>query len=399
MVVVGAGPAGLWLASCLVSCGLAVRCIAPAPGARWINNLGLWLDELDEVGLGDLVTEVWPDARFVSRHGAVLPLGRTYARLDRVGLQERLLSTPGLTVQDGLVEGVAHDEAGSAVRLADGSVVRAALVMDASGAASRLVAREAGAAPGWQAAWGVLAHVEGGWPTRAMDLMDWTPAVDDEACLQVPSFLYTMPLADGRVFLEETSLVRSPAVPFDELRRRLEARLASRGVRVLAVDEVERCLIPMGGPLPSRGQRTVAFGAAAAMIHPATGYQVGVALRAGRRVATAVAEALRAGARGSSLALVAEEAVWSREQRRARELYRFGMDLVAGFGLERTSDFFETFFRGGGGDWRVYLAGDAPVAAVRGVMLRFFGRAPWSIRLQLASAGVRGAGRLGRAYV
>ena len=33
-------------------------------------------------------------------------------------------------------------------------------------------------------------------------------------------------------------------------------------------------MIPMGGPLPVLGQPTVAFGAAAIMVHPASGYMI-----------------------------------------------------------------------------------------------------------------------------
>ena len=41
-------------------------------------------------------------------------------------------------------------------------------------------------------------------------------------CRAVPSFLYAMPFSKNRIFLEETSLVAKPAVPYQELQRRLE---------------------------------------------------------------------------------------------------------------------------------------------------------------------------------
>ena len=49
---------------------------------------------------------------------------------------------------------------------------------------------------------------------------------------EVPSFLYAMPLPDGRVFLEETCLVAKPALPFATLKRRLHRRLAAMNVQV-----------------------------------------------------------------------------------------------------------------------------------------------------------------------
>jgi lycopene beta-cyclase len=41
-----------------------------------------------------------------------------------------------------------------------------------------------------------------------------------------------MPFSATRIFLEETSLVARPAVPFAELKRRMDARLAHLGIRI-----------------------------------------------------------------------------------------------------------------------------------------------------------------------
>ena len=49
---------------------------------------------------------------------------------------------------------------------------------------------------------------------------------------EVPSFLYAMPVSDGRVFLEETCLVAKPPLPFSVLKRRLERRLGAMGLKV-----------------------------------------------------------------------------------------------------------------------------------------------------------------------
>ena len=97
-----------------------------------------------------------------------------------------------------------------------------------------------------------------------------------------------MPLeTDGggprRVFFEETSLVARPAVTLAECERRLKLRLAHLGIDVVEVcadEPPELCYIPMGGPRPDPRQRVVAFGAAAALVHPATGYQLCRALAA-----------------------------------------------------------------------------------------------------------------------
>ena len=49
---------------------------------------------------------------------------------------------------------------------------------------------------------------------------------------EVPSFLYGMPLGNGRIFLEETCLVSKPGLPFATLKRRLERRLDAMGIKV-----------------------------------------------------------------------------------------------------------------------------------------------------------------------
>lgn len=49
---------------------------------------------------------------------------------------------------------------------------------------------------------------------------------------RLPSFLYAMPLSATSVFLEETSLVARPIIPFEDLKVRLEARLKYLGLEV-----------------------------------------------------------------------------------------------------------------------------------------------------------------------
>ena len=87
----------------------------------------------------------------------------------------------------------------------------------------------------------------------------------------MPSFLYAMPFGRKRVFLEETCLVARPPLPFDTLKRRLERRLRATGIKVIKVHDEEWSYIPVGGPMPVHTQSLTAFGAAANMIHPATG--------------------------------------------------------------------------------------------------------------------------------
>ena len=89
-------------------------------------------------------------------------------------------------------------------------------------------------------------------------------------------------------------LSASPPVGFDVLERRLNQRLAARGVSITEVHEVERCLFPMNLPMPDFSQPVVGFGGAASMVHPATGYMVGALLRRSPSLADAIATAVNA---------------------------------------------------------------------------------------------------------
>ena len=115
------------------------------------------------------------------------------------------------------------------------------------------------------------------------------------AAAREPTFMYAMPMgpsADGarrRIFFEETSLVARPPMSFDECKRRMEKRLGHLGVTVYKVEEEEFCYIPMGGVLPKREQRVVAFGGSLGLVHPATGYQICRALAAAGPAARAIA--------------------------------------------------------------------------------------------------------------
>ena len=90
--------------------------------------------------------------------------------------------------------------------------------------------------------------------------------------------MYVMPLSqndDGthRVFMEETSLVGrgSRRLTFEECKKRAYKRMEHHGIKVFDIEEEEYCYIPMGGELPDRTQRIIAFGAAANLVHPSTG--------------------------------------------------------------------------------------------------------------------------------
>ncbi len=363
VLVLGAGPAGLSLAAACARAGLSVAVMAPDPEAAWIANYGAWAAELPkdwrawaEVAWPEVVVHV-DDAR---RH--VLP--GPYVRVDRRRLQAALLAS----VPDRR-RGTAED------------APAARLVVDTTGAESPRVPRRGLADPGWQVAWGEVLEVEGA-PPEAL-LMDWRGPAPPAG--EPPSFLYALPLPDGRWFAEETVLVSRPGVPLEALRARLDRRLDRMHVRVRARHEVERCRIPMGMPLPTG--TVAAFGSAAGFIHPATGYSLATSMRLAEPAARAIAEALSGGGdAGAPAALHA--ACWPEDRARAWAFYRFGMEAFLRMDLASVRAFFDSFFQHSPPVWGAWLAGDLPPIDIAAAMLAHFGRVGWRVRGQLVATSL-----------
>ena len=156
------------------------------------------------------------------------------------------------------------------------------------------------------------------------------------------------------------------------------------------VEHTELCLIPMDLPLPALGQRVVGFGAAAALIHPATGYQLGRALRAAPMLAAKVAADLRAGLPPAAVARGAWQALWPMPLRATRELLLYGSRVVQGLDHADTVAFFDAFFRVPRSVQQGYLAGDRGLWATAAAMTAVLSRCPARLRGNV----LRGGGRL-----
>jgi lycopene beta-cyclase len=104
--------------------------------------------------------------------------------------------------------------------------------------------------------------------------MDWRPD-NGAGADEPPSFLYAMPLGDGTVVFEETSLGLSGGMPQHELRKRTLNRLAAHGIRLTGREESEAAHYPLDQPPPTRGGgQAIPFGSRGGMMNPATGYSV-----------------------------------------------------------------------------------------------------------------------------
>ncbi|MFV8753865.1 lycopene cyclase family protein [Nannocystaceae bacterium ST9] len=394
LCVAGTGPAGLSLAAACADRRVRVALIGPEPERPWPNNYGLWLDDAERLGLADQLAARWPRTEVILR-GAAIDLGRGYARIANDRMQSDALArcrSGGVVFHEGHVDTLVHLEGHTRVQLREGPAISARLFVDATGHGSPLVEREPGPEPGYQVAWGELRDAlptELARSPELMRFMDWTPSGAPEDGLP-PSFLYCMPLADERVFVEETVLVGRPGAGgpsawFEPLRARLHARLPSLATRGDLI-ETERCVIPMGGPLPRRGQRTLAFGAAAGFVHPATGYMLGVALHRLARVAEAIAEVAREPSTAIDRACArVERAIWTADERRTWQLYGFGMQVLLELDHAGIEEFFAEFFALPPERWRGFLSATAPSSTSMATMLRYFGSTTPAIRRRLSA--------------
>ncbi|CBI30083.3 unnamed protein product, partial [Vitis vinifera] len=163
---------------------------------------------------------------------------------------------------------------------------------------------------------------------------------------RIPTFLYAMPFSSNRIFLEETSLVARPGVPMEDIQERMVARLRHLGIKVKSIEEDERCIIPMGGPLPVLPQRVVGIGGTAGMVHPSTGYMVARTLAAAPIVANSIVQYLGSDRSffGNELSSEVWRDLWPIERRRQREFFCFGMDILLKLDLQGTRRFFDAFF-------------------------------------------------------
>jgi len=361
VIIAGAGPAGLSLASACAERGLRTLCIAPDVHKRWENNFGTWVDEVAPVGLADVFSETWPKAivQFDDTHQ--VRLDRAYGRVDAEKLRRTLRARAGalLTEREGRVLSVAHDSTGSEVRLEAGETLRSRVLVDATGFNSSLIERKGKAADALQVAYGVMAKVKR--HPYALDEMGFMDFRDSflPSRKGPPTFLYAMPFSADRVFLEETSLVSRPPMSIETLRERLDLRLAALGIEVLEVEWEERCFIPMNGPVPRLDQRTLGFGAAAGFVHPGSGFSVSLSLSLAPRVADSLAASLaRPDASPAAAVRDAWGAVWTKGRLRTRAAHMAGMEIFVRSGAPGLRRFLGLFFKAPDAFWKGYLSGN-----------------------------------------
>ncbi|MDH3201096.1 MAG: lycopene cyclase family protein [Myxococcales bacterium] len=399
IAVLGSGPAALSIAAACTERGASVTLVAPEPEAPWQPNYCLWADEVSP-RMEHLTERLWPQASVVTALGSRV-LERPYVKLDTQELQRFLwgaLRAGSVRITSSRAAALDHRGTESRIRTDDGTILRARVVIDASGARSPFIKRTHRRAPAFQTAFGLMLRAPGhGFDPNRMVLMDFCPASRQDP--DPPSFLYVLPMGDDRLFIEETSLARRPAMRLSVLRARLEARLASLGLQHCERIDEEHCSIAMGLGLPTPEQALVPFGAAAAMVHPASGYLVSRVLRKADPVAASIVESLVSG--DASLAIASGNAtLWPRQERAVWELYTFGLETLVGMTATEIGCFFDSFFRLPQNGWSGFLGGTLSRSELAAVMTRLFGTLPASVRWHLVRTGLSaGAAPLARSVL
>lgn len=398
LVVVGSGPAGLAVAKQVSEAGVSVCCIDPAPQSIWPNNYGVWVDEFEAMDLLDCLDTTWASAVVYLDNDSKKYLKRPYGRVDRRRLKAKMMEgciTNGVKFHQAKVSKVAHDEDYSSVLCNDGLCIKAGVVLDATGFSRCLVQYDKPYNPGYQIAYGIVAEVDSHpFDQDKMVFMDWRDShLSGDPILkknnkQLPTFLYAMPFSSNRIFLEETSLVARPGVPMEEIQRRMVLRLKHLDINVKSIEEDERCVIPMGGPLPVLPQRVIGIGGTAGMVHPSTGYMVARTLAAAPIVANAIVQRLTNKGSGlDDLSAGVWKDLWPIDRRRQREFFCFGMDVLLTLDLDGTRRFFDAFFDLEPYQWHGFLSSRLYLKELFGFGLSLFAHASNTSRLEIMAKG------------
>nr|ABN09120.1 NAD-binding site [Medicago truncatula] len=398
LVVIGCGPAGLALAAESGKLGLKVGLIGP--DLPFTNNYGVWEDEFKGLGLEGCIEHVWKDTVVYIDNKNPISIGRSYGRVSRHLLHEELLRRcveSGVSYLGSKVERIVEASNGhNHVVCEYDTVVPCRLATVASGAASgKLLQYEVGGPKVCvQTAYGVEVEVENSpYDPNVMVFMDYRDYMKNNVQsleAKYPTFLYAMPMSRSKVFFEETCLASKDAMPFDLLKKKLLSRLKTMGIKVTKTYEEEWSYIPVGGSLPNTEQKNLAFGAAASMVHPATGMTS--SLSEAPQYASVIATILNDGTARDIVtygrskenpSMRAWNTLWPQERKRQRSFFLFGLALIVQLDIEGTRTFFRTFFCLPEWMWQGFLGSSLSSKDLLLFALYMFIIAPNNLRMSL----------------
>ena len=392
ILILGSGPAALCLASELASQNLSIKCISTkSPYDKWANTYGIWASELEDLGLESLLSHRWSNTVSFFGNG-FKKIGNTatihqydYGLIDREAFQNELLKRcKGIEwLNETAIEIYTLNKI-SEVLCNSGLKLRSRLVIDASGHKSNFIKRPYSKEVAQQAAYGIVGKFSSP-PVNKNQfvLMDYrSDHLAENELLEAPSFLYAMDLGNDVYFVEETSLANYPALSKDLLKKRLQNRLSKKGILIEDIFHEEDCLFPMNLPLPFKNQAILAFGGAASMVHPASGYMVGSLLRRAPLLAHKLKIYLENQELSSiQLARKGWDILWPSELIQRHKLYQYGLKRLMSFDERMLRSFFLNFFQLSTKEWAGFLTNTLPLPKLIFVMSKMFIKSPLKIKL------------------
>lgn len=368
VAVVGGGPAGRALAAACAERGLGTVLVDRNPDAPWTATYGSWVDDMPDLPVDCVAAEAAGHAIALTRHD----LEQRYAVLDTAALRRHL--------DDRLDAHAVEVREGRAVRAVDGRLVLAGgdrisarWIVDAAGHRQPLTSRPWTGTAAEQTAYGIVVPEAVAAPLvppgQAL-FMDWRP---DHGAGGPPTFLYGVPLGDGEVLLEETSLARRPGLSLRVLRERLAVRLAAHGIVPPPEPDVERVRFPLDVPR-HHGREAIGFGASAPFVHPASGFNMAATLATVPRLADALVTGRPRAAR---------RAVWPASAVLVHRVRRIGLEALLRMPPDQVPAFFETFFGLPDQHRHAYLSGRTAPLATAAAMAALFARADMRMRMRL----------------
>ena len=401
-LVLGAGPGALAIAAALAKEDLKVDVLSKDdPATIWPYTYGIWGEEVDELGLNDLLEHRWSNTVSFFGSGSLdesnhqnieTPHEKDYGLFDKKRLQNywiKQCNDFSVNWHQGQAHKFAIDDIQSTVTTKDGIKFSARLIIDATGYNPVFLKVKNVGQVAVQTCYGVVGSFNKA-PVKQDQfvLMDYRcDHLSEDEKSEPPTFLYAMDMGNGKYFLEETSLGLFPPLKLEQLRSRLKKRLAHRGIEITTLDHEELGLfLPMNLPIPDRSQSILGFGGSAGMVHPASGYMVGSLLRRAPIVAKALADAMQeSDASPAEIAAIGWNKLWPLELRRKQALYKFGLEKLIRFEEDQLRDFFRTFFTLPSNEWYGFLTNTLTISELVNAMIRMFFIAPWSVRKGLMS--------------
>ena len=396
-LVLGSGPGALSISAALSKENLRVEVLSVnKPTDPWPYTYGIWGEEVDELGLEELLEHRWLNT--VSYFGkdsqesnggenTATKHHRDYGLFDKSKLQNYWIeqcNNASVKWHKGKATEFEVNNSFSTVKTSEGKTIQARIIIDATGYEPVFLKSTYQGPIAVQTCYGIVgefseAPVEEG----QFVLMDYrNEHLSNKEKTEPPTFLYAMDMGKGKYFLEETSLGLYPPVSLDFLKKRLHRRLEDKGIQITKLEHEELGIfLPMNMPIPDLKQPILGFGGSAGMVHPASGYLVGSLLRRAPLVAKALATKMKD--KNANPALLAKEGwdvLWPAELRRKQALYKFGLEKLMRFNEKQLRDFFIQFFKLPNKQWYGFLTNTLSLGELINAMWNMFKKAPWSVK-------------------